>query len=464
MRALCCCGVNDSDREAENKIKTKIVEVAVGKILLFLFLSLAPFIALGQIWIEHFNYTAGDTLKDETGWTLHSGGGGIPVLSGSLSYPGYMASEGNKVELYSGRGTDRGRNLDQNYSSGAIYCSFLMRVTGAPTAGGTYFLHFFQGTSGTFFGGSVWIKQGSDPSSTFRLGVNVRTTTANTVWYEYDLNFNTTYLVVVKYQFVSGSGNDVASLWVNPDLSGPEPSPNAQHTNTGGTTDLSNIGRVALRQASGIGRIEIDEIRVGRSWGDAPLPVQVSNVIAEALGRYIRIKIETQIENPEFLGFNVYRGRDEENFNLIASYENIEGLRSKKSGGFGSKYEFIDKDVNVAGDYYYKIEAVGLNEKRFVGDVLKVFFSPPTRYWLSQNYPNPFNPETLIEFEIPEDVHVLLIVYDVLGREVKRLVDRVMPAGYHKVSFNGVGIPSGVYYYKLIAGDFVDVKKMVLLK
>jgi hypothetical protein len=62
------------------------------------------------------------------------------------------------------------------------------------------------------------------------------------------LSFNTTYLIVVKYEFVSGSGNDTAKLWINPNLSGPEPTPDAQHVNAGGT-DLSNIDRVALRQA-----------------------------------------------------------------------------------------------------------------------------------------------------------------------------------------------------------------------
>ncbi len=430
------------------------------KALFILFFVFAPFIAWGQIWIEHFNYNPGDTLPDGTNWIWHSGKDGIQVLSGSLSFPGYMASEANRVKVDSVRTTDASRLLDQQYSTGAIYASFLMKVTGTPSTSGTYFFHFMRGAT-TFFGGRVWIKRSSSPT-TFQLGVSV--TSNSPVWYNQDLSLNSTYLVVVKYQFVSGSNNDIASLWVfeeGQSIPSTEPAPHVQKT---GESDLFFIDRIALRQAAGIGPIEIDEIRVGLSWADAPLPVQVSNLIAEALGRYIRIKIETQTENSDFLGFNVYRSKDGENFKLLASYENVEELRAKKSSGFGSKYEFVDKDVKVAGNYYYKIEAVSLNEKKFIGDVLKVFFNPPASYSLSQNYPNPFNPETVIEFEIPEDVHVVLIVYDISGREVGRLVDGVVPAGYHKVKFDGSNLPSGIYFYKLKAGKFVDVKKMVLMK
>ncbi len=88
----------------------------------------------------------------------------------------------------------------------------------------------------------------------------------------------------------------------------------------------------------------------------------------------------------------------------------------------------------------------------------------PTDYILSQNYPNPFNPSTTIEFAIPKDENVSLTVYDVLGRVVSELVNENLRAGYYKVEFNASNLASGIYFYKLKAGDFVSTKKLILMK
>jgi PKD repeat protein len=88
----------------------------------------------------------------------------------------------------------------------------------------------------------------------------------------------------------------------------------------------------------------------------------------------------------------------------------------------------------------------------------------PKTYELSQNYPNPFNPVTTIKYQIPDDGLVKLIVFDVLGREVKTLVNTVQTAGVYEVRFDGSDVSSGVYFYKLLAGKFEDLKKMIILK
>jgi hypothetical protein len=90
-------------------------------------------------------------------------------------------------------------------------------------------------------------------------------------------------------------------------------------------------------------------------------------------------------------------------------------------------------------------------------------------YNLQQNYPNPFNPSTKIKYQIPENSFVSLIVFDLLGNEVTTLVDEYMPAGVYKVEFSSHSgkarnLPSGVYFYTLIAGDYMDTKKMLLVK
>lgn len=93
-----------------------------------------------------------------------------------------------------------------------------------------------------------------------------------------------------------------------------------------------------------------------------------------------------------------------------------------------------------------------------------------SNYKLAQNYPNPFNPETVIEFEIPNTTKVILKVFDILGREVAELINETKNAGRYKVVFNssslssGIECPSGVYFYQIVAGDFIQTKRMLLIK
>jgi hypothetical protein len=89
----------------------------------------------------------------------------------------------------------------------------------------------------------------------------------------------------------------------------------------------------------------------------------------------------------------------------------------------------------------------------------------PTEYKLYQNYPNPFNPMTKINYDLPKDAKVTLIIYDILGREMKRLVNNEFKsAGKYSIEFNGQSFASGVYFYRLVSDKFVEVKKMVLIK
>lgn len=89
----------------------------------------------------------------------------------------------------------------------------------------------------------------------------------------------------------------------------------------------------------------------------------------------------------------------------------------------------------------------------------------PAEFQLSQNYPNPFNPVTQIAFSLPKSTKVTLKVHNILGQVVTELIsDEIYPAGEHRVEFNAEHLPSGIYYYRIVTDDFVDVKRMTLLK
>ncbi|NMB82039.1 MAG: T9SS type A sorting domain-containing protein [Ignavibacteria bacterium] len=88
----------------------------------------------------------------------------------------------------------------------------------------------------------------------------------------------------------------------------------------------------------------------------------------------------------------------------------------------------------------------------------------PQNYDLFQNYPNPFNPVTTISYQIPENNHVTLKVFDMIGNEVETLINEEKPAGYHTITFDAENISTGVYFYQLKVGDFVSTKKLILMK
>ena len=86
------------------------------------------------------------------------------------------------------------------------------------------------------------------------------------------------------------------------------------------------------------------------------------------------------------------------------------------------------------------------------------------KWSLDQNYPNPFNPNTTIRFSLPKETQLKINIYNMLGELVETLADGTFEAGYHKVTFNASSLPSGVYIYRIAAREFVETRKMVLIK
>jgi hypothetical protein len=88
----------------------------------------------------------------------------------------------------------------------------------------------------------------------------------------------------------------------------------------------------------------------------------------------------------------------------------------------------------------------------------------PGKYELAQNYPNPFNPSTNINYQLPQDGNVNISIFDNSGKEVKSLISEYKPAGYYTINFNAFSLSSGIYFYRILSGDFIAVKKMMLVK
>jgi hypothetical protein len=122
-----------------------------------------------------------------------------------------------------------------------------------------------------------------------------------------------------------------------------------------------------------------------------------------------------------------------------------------------------DADVVAASGYNGNNQVKWYRSNLSIG-IKNISTEIPISYSISQNYPNPFNPVTNIRFNLPQTTHAKLTIYDVLGNEVATLSDEVLKAGSYLVSWNASNQPSGVYFYKLIIDNYVDTKKMVLLK
>jgi hypothetical protein len=161
-------------------------------------------------------------------------------------------------------------------------------------------------------------------------------------------------------------------------------------------------------------------------------------------------------------GFNVLRSLSE---NGTFEKINDELIASDEEGS----YKLIDKDVEAGTRYYYKLEDIDINGVVFEHEAISIDISVPETFELSQNYPNPFNPETKIRYQLPQTTDVLIRIYDVLGRTVRTMVNEKIDAGYHIITWDatndaGVRISSGVYYYRIVAGEYTITKKMLLLK
>jgi hypothetical protein len=139
-------------------------------------------------------------------------------------------------------------------------------------------------------------------------------------------------------------------------------------------------------------------------------------------------------------------------------------------GGFGNNHIENINDAAATATIHSQFGSINplyYNQWNFANEaksVKQVDGAAPTQFELSQNYPNPFNPSTVINYSIPVNGLVSLKVFNVLGQEVATLVNEMQTVGNYKATFNANSLSSGVYFYKIEAGNFTSVKKMMFLK
>jgi len=204
-----------------------------------------------------------------------------------------------------------------------------------------------------------------------------------------------------------------------------------------------------------------------RLTSDVPVPVELTSFTTNTITNTVELQWITASELNNS-GFEIQR-----KFNT-SEFESIGFINGNGTTTEESNYSFTDYNL-TEGQYSYRLKQIDFDGTFEFSNEINVEINSPENFSLAQNYPNPFNPSTTIKYSIPnvtlsgvEGSRVQLKVFDVLGNEVATLVNEYKNAGSYEVDFSTTGgatsLSSGVYFYKLSAGSFVQTKKMILLK
>lgn len=187
------------------------------------------------------------------------------------------------------------------------------------------------------------------------------------------------------------------------------------------------------------------------------IPVELVSFTSVVEGNSVTLNWTTATEINNY-GFEVLRKK------LNTEWEKVGFVAGAGNSVNYNSYRFTDNNL-LPGMYSYRLKQIdysGTYKNYDLTEEIKI--AVPERFELMQNYPNPFNPRTIINYSVSDRQIVSIKVYDVLGNEVAELVNEVKEPGYHTIEFQGDKLSSGVYYYQMRSGEFVTVKKMMLLK
>ena len=191
---------------------------------------------------------------------------------------------------------------------------------------------------------------------------------------------------------------------------------------------------------------------------DGPLPVELASFNSQIAGRDVKLNWTTNSEINNS-GFEIERKADQETVWNKINFVNGEG-----ASNVSHNYSFTDKNLPT-GKYNYRLKQIDFNGLFKYYDLSnEVIIGVPQQFNLLQNFPNPFNPTTKINFDLPVASKISLEVFDISGKLVSILADGFTNAGYHSIELNASGLSSGIYFYRLTAGEFISTKRMMLIK
>ena len=205
--------------------------------------------------------------------------------------------------------------------------------------------------------------------------------------------------------------------------------------------------------------------------------MKYTSIIVEGFDGYNSLIWEIKTDTL-FNGFIVKRANEKNGeYNIIANYKLDQNLKYLNGYLNDFLYTFFDDSVTFGTNYWYKVVALDTggvqvesepvfaaptsNEDIFL---ITIDISNRKNYFLKQNYPNPFNPNTTIEFSIPNTEFVSLEIYNMLGQKVATLLENELHAGTHKINWNANKVVGGTYFYRLRAGNYQKIKKLILLQ
>jgi photosystem II stability/assembly factor-like uncharacterized protein len=369
--------------------------------------------------------TNGTILK-----TTNGGNNWIAQISGTANnlYSVYFtdSNTGWAVGIYGTilKTIDGGNNWTSQSSGTANILSsvYFMDLNTGWAVGGNQLYHYATILK-TTDGGNIWTLQSS---GTAEYLISVYFADSNIGW---AVGFNGT---IIKTS--DGGDNWTAQT-----------SGNTSHLNSVYFTD-SNVG-----WAVGLNGTILKTINGGN-----PIPVELSSFTVSTKGREVILNwiTATELNNQ---GFEIQRKFSSNDFVTIGS---VKGNGTTTSP---NQYTFVDKLIDP-GKYFYRLKQVDFNGTFEYSSEIEVEVRVLDKFTLEQNYPNPFNPTTTIRFGIPEKGNVRLSILNILGEEIRVLLNEEKVAGYHSIDFNASELPSGVYVYRIQVGSFIDIKKMILLR
>jgi hypothetical protein len=310
--------------QKETKMKRYLFAALVVALL-----GLAVGAQAAVVFTENFEYDAG-VLGDSTGQANVSGGvwhhfSGTQSLitcdEGNLSFANYQASGiGRMMRMYapSGSAEDLYSNFTSTITAGTpMYASFLLNVLdtlGIPrdtSTNGEYFVSFLPSTSTTMYAPRLIIRQGTT-ANTYVLGIRPSGTT-NAIWNTTAMTPATTYLIVLRHVLVAGSGNDTASLFIDPDMTSPEPSPTLTGAATSADT-TTDLGRFAVRQnrqnnSTRTPNANLDGMIVGTTWQDIT-GVAGAPAAVPASGFTLQVRGPNPMSQPPVVEYTLPRGEN----------------------------------------------------------------------------------------------------------------------------------------------------------